>query len=75
MVGSGHSFVDYAGSFSRQRFQIARGQIFFAELNVVDSGAGSLGDLFQETEAASGFVCGERGAVGDVVEKNFGHLS
>ncbi len=52
------------------------GQIFFAELDVVDSGAGGFGDFLEETATARGFVCGEGGAVGDAVEKAaFSHRS
>ena len=60
-----------------QRFQIAGGEIFFAELDVVDALACGFGDFLQEAEAAGGFVAGEGGSVGDVVEEhgvNF-HLS
>jgi hypothetical protein len=60
--------------FSREAFQIAYGKISFAELDVVDAGAGGFGDFFEEAATAGGFVSGERRAVGDVVEKAaFGH--
>jgi len=50
MVGSGQSssFVDCASGFPRQGFEVARRQIFFAELNVVDSGDCCFADFFQE---------------------------
>ena len=60
---------DDADGFSGQQFQIARGKIFFAELDVVDAGAGGFADFFQKTATARRFVPGEGGAVGDVVEK------
>jgi hypothetical protein len=55
--------------FSGQGLQIASGKIFFAELDVVDAGAGGFLDFFQEAATAGEFVSGERGAVGDVIEK------
>jgi hypothetical protein len=62
-------FCDYGEGFSSEKFQLSRGQVFFAKLDVVDSGADSLGDFFKETAAARGFVWAEGSAVGDVVEK------
>jgi hypothetical protein len=62
-------FADCMHRFSRQGFQLACGKIFFAELDVVDAGAGSSGDFFQEVTPAGKFVSREGGAVGDVVEK------
>ena len=61
--------ADCAHGFLGQRFQFARGKIFFAELDVVDAGAGGFADFFQEAATARGFIAGECGAVGDVVEK------
>ena len=58
-----------ADGFAGQGFQVAGGEIFFAELDVVDAGAGGFGDFFQEAATAGGFVAGECGAVGDVVEE------
>ncbi len=49
--------------------ELARQEIFFAELDVVDAGAGGFGDFFEEAATAGGFVSGEGGAVGDVVEE------
>ena len=50
-------------------FQFATGEIFFAQLDVVDPSANSLFDFLEESTSARGFVGGEGGAVGDVVEK------
>ena len=63
---------DDADGFSGERFQVARGQIFFAELDVVDTGACGFGNFFEEAAMAGGFVSGEGCAVGDVVEKAAG---
>jgi hypothetical protein len=60
---------DRASRFAGQRFEVAGGEIFLPELDVVDSGVGGLGDFVEETEAASAFVAGEGFAVGDVVEE------
>ena len=60
---------DDADCFAGQRFQVAGGEIFFAELDVVDAGAGGFGDFVEETSAAGVFIAGEGGAVGDVVEE------
>ena len=60
--------------FASQGFQFACREVFFTELDIVDSGAGGFSDLVEEATTACGFVCGERGAVGDVVEKKaFSH--
>ena len=61
----GNDFDGFVG----QRFQIAGGEISFAELDVVDAGAGGFGDFFEEAATAGGFVSREGCAVGDVVEK------
>jgi len=60
---------DEMHGFASEGFQIARGQIFFAELNVVHTRMGGFRDLVEESFATSGFVPGECTAVGDVVEK------
>ena len=59
--------------FAGERFQIARGQIFFAELDIVDVGAGGLGDFLQELVAAGWFIAIEGAAIGDVVEETVWH--
>jgi hypothetical protein len=59
--------------FSGEQFQVAGGKIFFAELDVVDTGAGGFSDFFEEAPTTGGFVSGECGAVGDVVKEAFGH--
>jgi hypothetical protein len=61
--------------FAGERFQLAGGEIFFAELDVVDTCASGFGDFFEELVAARGFVAGEGAAVCDVAEKAaVGHL-
>ena len=50
---------DNAHRLRRQGFQVARGEIFFPELDVVDAGAGGLGDFFQYVAMTRGFVGGE----------------
>jgi hypothetical protein len=61
-------------SLAGERFQIAGGEIFFAELDVVDSGAGGFSDFIEETATAGRFVGCECGAVGDVVKNTaFSH--
>src|SRR5208337_87312 len=62
-------FVDDADCFPRQGFEFARGEIFFAELDIVDGGVGRFGDLLKKAATAGGFVCCERSAIGDVVEQ------
>ena len=47
--------------------------IFFAELDVIDSVCRGFGDFIEETLAARVLVAGEGGAVGDVVEQTFSH--
>ena len=62
--------------FCRQRFEIAGAQIFFAELDVVDSGVGCFGDLLEQSAATFLFVAAKLGTVGDVVElAAIGHRS
>ena len=68
-MGSGQCFADCGYSFAGQGFEVASGEIFFAELDVIDSSGCGFMDFFEETTVAGGFVCGERGAVGDVVQK------
>jgi len=60
---------DGGHGFSGQGFQIASGKIFFAKLNVVHARADGFAYFFQEQAATRGFVRGERGAIGDVVEE------
>jgi hypothetical protein len=62
-------FLDYAHRFAGQGFKVADGKIFFAELDVVEVGAGGFGDLVEEMASAGAFVSGEGGAVGDVVKE------
>ena len=59
-----------AHGFASQRFQIAGGEIFFAELDVVDAFAGGFGDFVQEANAPSWLIAGECGVVGDVVQEH-----
>jgi len=54
--------------FVREGFEFMRGEIFFAELDVVHPGVNRFGDFFEQTTAAGGLVCGECSAVGNVVE-------
>ena len=63
------AFAQGSDGFAGYGFQFARGEIFFAELNVVDTGTGSFGDFLQKAATARGFVSRKRGAVSDVVEK------
>jgi hypothetical protein len=55
--------------------QLARGEIFFAELDVIDSGACGFDDFFEEAGSACVFIFRECGAVGDVVEETVGNSS
>ena len=55
--------------FASQRFQVARGEIFFPQLDVVNPGLSGFGNFCQQETAARGFVFGKRFAVGDVVEE------
>lgn len=54
---------------SRQSFQIANSQVFFAKLNVIDSSTCRFRDLIKQSAAASGLIAAELAAVCDVVEK------
>ena len=51
----------------RQHFQFSRAQIFFAELDVVDTGARAFGDFGDQVAAAGAFVAAKLASVGDVV--------
>ena len=68
LVLSSH-LIDEVDGFMGQEFQFSSREIFFAELNVVDSGAGGLVNLFEEAAAAAGFIRPESSAVGDVVDE------
>jgi hypothetical protein len=55
--------------FMGKLLQIACGQVFFAELDVVHSRARSLSDLGKQNAAAGAFIAWKLRAVGDVVEQ------
>ena len=55
--------------FVGQYFEFASGEVFLAQLNVVHTATGSLGNNFEQTAAARRFIPGELGAIGNVVEK------
>lgn len=64
-----------ANDIARERcysLEIARGQVFFAELNVVDTVAGSLADFLDEAMAAGVFVAPKLPAIGNVIEQHGG---
>ena len=61
--------VDDLYRFDCQRFEVAGGKISFAELDVVDAGAGGFRNFVEEVAAARAFIAGEGGAVSDVVEE------
>ena len=65
----GSQFENDAHGFASQRFEFAGGEIFFAELDVVDAVACGFGDFVEKAEAAGVLVAGESGTVGDVVEE------
>jgi len=50
-------------------FEIARAQIFFAKLDVIDAGSSRFGDFVEQTLAPGRLISGESRAVRDVVEK------
>jgi len=52
-----------------QHFQFSHAQIFFAELDVVDSGTRGFGDFGEQGPAASAFVATKLASVGDVIEQ------
>src|SRR5258708_35225785 len=52
-----------------QYFQFSRAQIFFAELDVVDSGSRCFSDLVEQGAAAGSFVAAKLALVGDVTEQ------
>jgi hypothetical protein len=62
-------FLDRGCGLPGKPFQLARRQIFFAELDVVDSRAGGFRDFLKKVSTSGRLVSGKRGAVGDVVEK------
>jgi hypothetical protein len=55
--------------FADEGFQLASGEIFFSQLDVVDACAGGFGDFVEELVAAREFVAGEGVPVRDVAEK------
>ena len=61
---------NYSHRLSCQRFQFAYGQIFFAQLNVVDARPRSLANFFQQTPSARRFIRGEGRPIGDVIEQH-----
>ena len=77
LPGARGQFAGFSYGLDRlagQRFQFSRWEAFFAELDVVDSGAGGFGDFLEETVTAGRFVCGQCCAVGDVVQETvFSH--
>jgi hypothetical protein len=48
---------------------LAAGNIFLANLNEIDSAAGSFGDFRQQGAGAGGFVAGKLMAIGNVTEE------
>ena len=62
-------FMEDAYRFAGQLLQVARGEIFFAELDVVDALGCGFGDFVEEPNAAGVLAAGEGGPVGDVVEE------
>jgi hypothetical protein len=51
-----------------ERFQFARAKIFFTELDIVDSGAGSFTDFRKKMFTTFVFICRKLMAIRDVVE-------
>jgi len=68
MVVSGQCFADCSHGFTGQGFEIARREIFFAELDVIHASACGFTYFFQEQAAPRGFVCGESAAIGNVIQ-------
>jgi hypothetical protein len=66
--GQFYFFADELRGFAGQCFEVAGGEIFFAELDVVDMLACGFGDFVEEANAAGSLVAWEGGTVGDVVE-------
>ena len=63
---------DDSSGFSGQRLQVPAGEIFFANLDVVNAGSGGFRDFFQEAVLARKLIPWERGAVGNVVKEAAG---
>lgn len=63
---------EFGYDLARESFQIADGEIFFAQLDVIDTATGGFGDLVEESAPARSFIAGELRTVGDVVEKHCG---
>ena len=66
-------FADDGHRFAGQAFEVAGGEIFFTELDVVDVVGCGFGDFVQEEALAGEFAAGEGPAISDVVEATFGH--
>jgi len=52
-----------------ENFEIASGEVFLSQLDVVDAAASSFGNGCEQSRAASGFVTSELRTIGDVVKK------
>src|SRR5882672_790013 len=49
------------------------GEVFLAELDVVDPGSGGFADFFEQMRTAGSLMAGELGAIGDVAEQRTWH--
>ena len=61
--------LDHSDSSLGEAFQFSRGEISFAQLNVVDAASRSLCDLPKQSAAPGVFIAGKLLAISDVVEK------
>ena len=62
------TLADRGHGVLRERFQFARGEIFFSELYVVNTGARGFADFFQQAATPRGFIPGKRASVSYVAE-------
>ena len=69
------TLADRIHGVPRQRFQFARGKVFFTKLDVVDAGTRGFANFFQQVAPARTFVAGKRAAVSDVTEDALGRHS
>lgn len=68
-------FDDCLNGFAGEGLQVTGGQIFLAELDVVDAGARRLRNFFQEGAASGGLISRKCSAVGYVIEQVYFRLS
>ena len=69
-LGGRRIITDYVKRFAREQFEIDNGEVLFAQLNVIDTGAGDLSDAAQERGALLRVSTVKVLPIGDVAEQH-----